>query len=196
MTVGTLGTLGTTSLAAITYGPAIPVGGSAGTGNLAPADLAAIANSIVGDRFFDASNPAGIIATGDTHTNTTLDTLVAVDGGPLASIQIGALVLAVNGSTGVFVVPPGAFVIAKPSATEVTLSTAATASLSGAKVAIINPMGPGQNGRLSFNGLLDIPGRGTLKVFPGDVVALDSTGWPVLISAASIAYGGTLWSLA
>ena len=37
--------------------------------------------------------------------------------------------------------------------------------------------------------MLYIPNRGVLKVFPGDWVGIDSQGWPVLISANSIANG-------
>jgi len=39
-------------------------------------------------------------------------------------------------------------------------------------------------------GFLFIPNRGgRLKVLPGDVVAVDNQGWPILISANSIANG-------
>lgn len=39
-------------------------------------------------------------------------------------------------------------------------------------------------------GLLQIPNRGVLQLVPGDYVAFDATtGWPILISAASIASG-------
>lgn len=38
------------------------------------------------------------------------------------------------------------------------------------------------------SGMLYIPNRGVLKVFPGDYVAFTpTTGWPILVSAASIA---------
>jgi hypothetical protein len=37
----------------------------------------------------------------------------------------------------------------------------------------------------SQKGLLYIPNRGVLKVLPGDYVAVDTKGWPVLISALS-----------
>jgi hypothetical protein len=56
-----------------------------------------------------------------------------------------------------------------------------------------HPIFPG-----AFNqmGLLAIPNRGILQVLPGDVVAIDNNGWPILVSAASIAYGATgLWNL-
>lgn len=42
---------------------------------------------------------------------------------------------------------------------------------------------------MSTGGVLTIPRRGVLKVLPGDYVAIDSQGWPVLISAYSIAHG-------
>lgn len=42
------------------------------------------------------------------------------------------------------------------------------------------------DGALS-NGFLYIPNRGTVKVLPGDVVAYDSLGWPILIAKNSIA---------
>lgn len=36
-------------------------------------------------------------------------------------------------------------------------------------------------------GLLIIPNRGILQVLPGDYVGVDSAGWPILVSANSIA---------
>ena len=44
-------------------------------------------------------------------------------------------------------------------------------------------------GAFSSQGLLYIPNRGVLAVLPGDYVAIDNKGWPVLISAYSIANG-------
>lgn len=45
-------------------------------------------------------------------------------------------------------------------------------------------------GAFSSSGLLYYPNRGVLKVLPGDYVGVDSNGWPVLVSAYSIATGG------
>ena len=51
------------------------------------------------------------------------------------------------------------------------------------------------NGRPIFPGALEegrlfIPNRGVLNILPGDFIAYDpTTGWPILISAASIASG-------
>lgn len=38
-------------------------------------------------------------------------------------------------------------------------------------------------------GLLVIPNRGILRVLPGDYVGVDDEGWPILVSAYSIANG-------
>lgn len=51
------------------------------------------------------------------------------------------------------------------------------------------------DGAFTQGGFLHIPKRGNLQVFPGDVVAVDDTGWPILISKNSIA-NGTDWTLA
>ncbi len=178
MALGTLGTLGTTSLFAL----------NAWTEALSDADIAAIAQTITGDNRFAAilggDSPAagGILTTGATHTNTTLDTLVSTGGGPLSSIQPGMLVLAAD-------IPPGTFVAALLSAPSVQLSQAATGpdAARGAGVPLNRP-------GLSRVGQLIVPGRGVLGVLPGDVVALDNCGWPILVSGASIAYSGTDWN--
>lgn len=47
-----------------------------------------------------------------------------------------------------------------------------------------NPIYPGA---FAQNGLLYVPNRGILKVLPGDYVAIDNKGWPILVSANSIA---------
>lgn len=97
--------------------------------------------------------------------------------------------------------------------TVLTLGTNATTSLSGlnflrqqttaagiAGTATINAniksdltTGPGGLGAIipgAFRmGLLQVPNRGVLQVFPGDWVVYDSTGWPILVSANAIANG-------
>lgn len=42
----------------------------------------------------------------------------------------------------------------------------------------------------SRNGMLYVPNRGFLRIFPGDLVCVDANGWPILISARSIQTGG------
>lgn len=53
---------------------------------------------------------------------------------------------------------------------------------------VAHPIYPGA---FQHNGLLFIPNRGSLKLLPGDYVAYDSTGWPILVSANAIA--GASW---
>ncbi len=54
---------------------------------------------------------------------------------------------------------------------------------------VAHPIWPGA---FQNNGILYIPNRGVLKVLPGDYVGVDANGWPILISANSIA--GTGWT--
>lgn len=54
---------------------------------------------------------------------------------------------------------------------------------------VAHPVYPGAFTR---NGYLFVPNRGILRCLPGDYVAFDDTGWPILVSAAAIA--GTSWS--
>ena len=54
----------------------------------------------------------------------------------------------------------------------------------------LNVAYPTWPGAFSHNGLLYIPNRGMLKVLPGDLVAVDLNGWPILVSAQSLATGG------
>jgi hypothetical protein len=43
-------------------------------------------------------------------------------------------------------------------------------------------------GAFSFTGVLVLPGgRGSVKLYPGDVIAVDNTGWPIVVSAHAIA---------
>lgn len=186
MAVKTLGTTSTTALNAIQFQPVQGVGVSSASSLLPAADLAAINSSIMGPGRFDTSKPTGILATGSTHTNTALDTLVLIAGGPLASIRVGYVVLGVG-------IPPGTFVTAiGAGSTSVTLSQAATASAS-IRVAIVPPSG--ESGRLAIgSGQLVIPGRGTLNLKYGDWVAIDNTGWPILLTNETLAYAGTLWA--
>lgn len=43
---------------------------------------------------------------------------------------------------------------------------------------------------LDRSGLLNVPGRGTVKVFPGDWVCVDPTaGWPFILSQSAVSSG-------
>lgn len=49
-------------------------------------------------------------------------------------------------------------------------------------------------GAFARNGLLYVPNRGVLKIFPGDRIMVDAvSGWPILISRAAIGVAGTVW---
>jgi len=50
-----------------------------------------------------------------------------------------------------------------------------------------NAVVPGAYEFQGGQGTLYIPRRGTLQVLPGDYVAYDSSGWPILVSAYAIA---------
>jgi hypothetical protein len=54
----------------------------------------------------------------------------------------------------------------------------------------LNVAHPVYPGAYSTHDLLYIPNRGVLRVFPGDFVGVDANGWPLLVSAYSIATGG------
>ncbi len=178
MALRTLGSNATTSLQCLT----------SWSGVLAAADMAALGQAIIDDSAVASilsgygDGPTAVLATGTTHTNTTLDTLVSTGGGALASIQAGDLVLKSD-------VPLGTFVQAIVGATA-TLSQAASGSANG-RVMFAHRSGAG----LSPQGLLTIPKRGVLKILPGDIVAVDNTGWPILVSGASIGYAGSAWTL-
>lgn len=51
----------------------------------------------------------------------------------------------------------------------------------------INPAHPLIPASFVQSGQLYVPNRGWLQVLPGDYVAIDSQGWPILVSANSIA---------
>lgn len=185
MALKTFGTSATTLLRAFQYQPVQGVGATAAATLLPAADLAAIGESIVGDGRFAATNPSGILCTGTTHATTTLDTLVSTAGGPLAAIQVGMLVLGIG-------ISPGTFVTAIPTSTSVTLSQAATGNSAGIRIGFI-PL-PMESYKVSANGQLFVPGRGVLQLQYGDWVVIDNTGWPILLSAATVAYAGTAWT--
>ncbi len=59
-----------------------------------------------------------------------------------------------------------------------------------------NPAHPVIPGGFSKSGQLFLPnGRGIISMKPGDVIAVDAFGWPIVVSAESIADGSTSWHL-
>lgn len=67
------------------------------------------------------------------------------------------------------------------------------ATINNAILDDLNVAHPRVRGAFDSQGLLIIPNRGVLKVLPGDLVGVDDEGWPVLVSAYSIANGN--WTL-
>ena len=51
-------------------------------------------------------------------------------------------------------------------------------------------------GGFAKGGQLKLPGkRGLITLEPGDVIAVDHNGWPIVVSRESIADGSTSWHL-
>lgn len=184
MALRTLGTTSTTILNSL----------NAWATSLSDADIAAIAASIADDSQFATilggygPGASGILCTGNTHSNTTLDTLASTGGGPLASVQRGMVVLGAG-------IPPGTFVADLLSGTSVQLSQAATAT-AAIRVAFVGFGDDALSGGVNFGRTpprLVVPKRGVLNVLPGDRVAIDNTGWPILVSGASVGYAGSQW---
>jgi hypothetical protein len=57
----------------------------------------------------------------------------------------------------------------------------------------LNNLHPIYPGAYAQNGLLYVPNRGVLRVLAGDFVAIDAQGWPILLSANTIAAAGAPW---
>lgn len=186
MALGTLGTAGTTSLVCL----------QAWTPVMSETDIAAIDAVMLPDSARAAvtdylPGPKAIFGTGNSHSNTTLDTLAAGSGSPaLTQIAVGDIVIGAG-------IPPGTFVASITSGTAVVLSAAATTTVTGLNLAIAHPS-QGSGLGISKYGILTLPGgRGTVRLYPGDIVAVDLvTGWPIVVSAAAIAATGSLWSKA
>lgn len=48
----------------------------------------------------------------------------------------------------------------------------------------------------SRQGLLFIPNRGVVQLYPGDVIAFDTqSGWPIVVSGLAISVGSSVWHL-
>lgn len=63
-------------------------------------------------------------------------------------------------------------------------------NLTSAFMRATNSQGPWP-GAFNNNGRLYIPNRGWLTLLPGDWVAVDNTGWPVLLSQLAAGAGGS-----
>lgn len=184
MALRTLGTLNTTRLACLTnWSQVIPA-----------LDLDGIGAAITDDRGFGLAimgvvSPSYVLATGSTAGTNVLSGVTARAGSPpIGRIRIGDQVLAnyadiAPGTTVADIASGGAVIL---------LSQPARSNLAVANLAFLRQDGGAGIGR---EALLSVPGRGMLKVLPGDIVAVDATGWPILLSANTVAYAGTDWTL-
>jgi hypothetical protein len=194
MALHTLGTINTTTLQCSSAWLAAPPPGGAFTA----ADLAAIDQSIVDDGDFgsvlqgQSFGVTAVLTTGTTHGTTSLTAVTAASGPPVSQIQVGDLVLGIGVALGTFVT-----VVAAAGAT-LTLSQAIASNTTGVRLAFVRLSGGvvdiASSGGLTAQGQLFIPNRGILKVLPGDVVAVDNSGWPILVSGQTIAYAGSQWT--
>jgi hypothetical protein len=75
------------------------------------------------------------------------------------------------------------------------LAAADVASIANAIKDDLNPAAPIFPGAFSLMGLLYIPNRGILQLRAGDRIGVDNTGWPILVSANSIANGSSEWTV-
>lgn len=82
---------------------------------------------------------------------------------------------------------------ATTSLTSLKVSSAmASADIAAIANAVLNDLingNPILPGAWAQTGLLYVPNRGILKALPGDYVGVDNKGWPILVSANSIANG-------
>lgn len=183
MAIHTIGTNGTTSLLSLPAWSTIQLA----------ADVSAIENTMVPDSQFVSNvklgtvGPKAVIATGNTHSNTTLDTLAAASGSTLTQIQPRDWVLGPD-------IPAGTWVVAVAGAV-VTLSQAASATTITGHYAFVRNSVMTANRLSTLGNTLDIPMRGRLKVLPGDYVVVDPvTGWPILLSGNEVSVAGSLWT--
>src|SRR6266550_156938 len=192
MALHTLGTNSTSSLQCSSGWLGAPPPGGAFT----LADMAAINSAIINDADLASLlqgfsyGPIAVIGTGTTASSVTLTSVAGVTGAPVSQIQVGDIVLGIG-------IPLGTFVLAVAAAgATITLSQAATTSSAGTKLIFARLGGSGYGpecGGLSESGQLFVPNRGVLRVMPTDVLALDNSGWPILISGNSIGYAGSQW---
>jgi len=182
-------TLSTTSI-----GSLVAVQISAG---LAIADTAAINQRIVDDQAIVSSTSfgpsaaaiqGGIIFAGTTTTSIsgiTSPSVASPTGATVSMIGIGQQVVGFGLAAGSTVTSIG------PNNTVQLSAAPVTGVSSGYFTAVANA----QRSDFANPTYVTIPNRGVLKVLPGDVVAVDQSGWPILVSKQAIASPGSPWIL-
>lgn len=158
-------------------------------------EIASIRNSCIDDSDLAALlggisvGAQAVIATGTTANGNPQATSVAIVAAtpvPVTQIKAGDIVLGVN-------IPPDTYVVSTAAAgATVNFSKNATGTNTGlifARPAQKMNTASGPNGNL-----LHIPNRGYLSILPGDIIARDNSGWPILVSGAAVAYAGSQWT--
>lgn len=164
MATHTLGTKSSSTLTALLYAT-----------SLAEADVATLNGLAVDDQLL---LNAGILFTATTNSTAAL-TAISPSGAAIQGMQIWG--------SGI----PAGTIATVASGTTATLNQAATSGASGVKMfalpqALFN--------MFSKQGLLYVPNRGVLTILPGDYVAVDASGWPILVSKEAVAYTGSSWT--
>lgn len=187
MAIRTVGTKGAAQLACLTNWTAI----------VPLTDIQAISAAINDDGGFGipimgTNSPYYVLATATTATSTALTVVTARAGSPaIGTIRVGDVVLGSYAD-----IAPGTCVTAVTGGgATITLSQAARSTGTLKAVAFVRMTFVMQQSGIGDEGLLYVPDRGVLKVMNGDVVAVDATGWPILVSGNAISYPGSDWTL-
>jgi hypothetical protein len=196
MTTHTLGTITANALTALT---------NWNTNGISVTDIAAMSMTLVGDKQIGAKIAGGqsfgataSVCTGTTaNASSTLASVTQISstlGVPVTQIQVGDLIIGRG-------IPLGTFVAVAPGLTSTVVmsnnATTSSASTGLVFVRVSNTLAEDLIPSGNFSqGLLHLPGgRGEVKVLAGDIVAVDNTGWPILLSGATVAYSSSVWSI-
>lgn len=165
----TVGTVSTAVLVGITVG-----------GAPAASDVATISQSMYDDAYF-----AGTTTALTANTNGNGATLASVSA--FTNVNIGNYIVGPG-------IPAGTIVLNfSTTASTISMSNPASATQTGIPFVTVPP-GRDWSGISGGITNITIPNRGTLKCFPGDVIAVDTqTGWPILISKSAAA-ATTAWT--
>lgn len=166
--------------------------------SLAAADVATMDQKIADDQELSSMSLVGptgtalqnaIVFTADTVT-TALSGLTSVQvssptGATISNIRPGNWIYGPN-------IPAGAQVLSVGT-TSIHLTSPSDTPTANAAQSTYFVVGRRLPGSFSQNGELFVPNRGVLKMFPGDTIAVDASGFPFLLSKASITYAGSSW---
>lgn len=166
------------------------------TAALSAADMATMEQLVVDDQAFRSQTQnatpiqSGVVFTADTVT-TALTGLTSCQFSSPTGVQIGSI-------------QPGHWLYGPniPVGAQVISASGSTVHFSGSDTPLANQtqatfftLAKPMKGTINREGQLVIPNRGVLKVLPGDVIAVDPSGWPFLLSQNAIDYSGTCWDL-